>query len=150
MQVFELFINFCKDVLVFKRTVFGIYGSGAGIPFPLCDNRKMDIEFIWLGAADSRRTEPVNECTVAFWRLPYLCFCIFDNGLTTRSKKTIQRTSVDAGLMFTNSNLRKILNVIGKERLRRFVFDFFSVFDRRFDFIGAILANASKTVVYFA
>jgi len=38
-------------------------------------------------------------------------------------------------LMFTNSNLRRILNIIGKEVLRRFVFDFFTVFDKLFGFI---------------
>jgi hypothetical protein len=125
LQVFELFINFCKDGKVFKKKILGIFVSGAGIPFPIYGKRKMDIKFIWLVASVSGRTEPVNECTVAFWRLPYLWFCIFGNGLTTRSKKTIQHTSANAGLMFTNSNLRRILNIIGKERLRRFVFSCF-------------------------
>lgn len=41
------------------------------------------------------------------------------------TKKTIKRATADIGLMFIAYNLRRILNIIGKEVLRRFVFDFF-------------------------
>ncbi|MDO8899244.1 MAG: IS1182 family transposase [Bacteroidales bacterium] len=41
------------------------------------------------------------------------------------TKKSIQRASADVGLVFTAYNLRRILNIIGKEVLRRFVFGFF-------------------------
>jgi hypothetical protein len=66
------------------------------------------------------------------------------------TRKTIKRATADIGLILITYNLRRTLDIIGKERLRCFVFDFFSVFDKRFDFIGAILANGSKTAVYFA
>ena len=41
------------------------------------------------------------------------------------TKKTIKRASADVGLMFTAYNLRRILNIIGKEGLVRFVVSFF-------------------------
>ncbi|MBS4062763.1 MAG: IS1182 family transposase [Bacteroidetes bacterium] len=41
------------------------------------------------------------------------------------TKKTIKRATADIGLIFTAYNLRRILNIIGKERLIRFYFDFF-------------------------
>jgi hypothetical protein len=41
------------------------------------------------------------------------------------TKKTIKRASADVGLMFTAYNLRRILNIIGKEVLRCFDFLFF-------------------------
>jgi hypothetical protein len=40
------------------------------------------------------------------------------------TKKTIQRASADVGLVFTAYNLRRILNIIGKEALRYFLVDF--------------------------
>ncbi|MCK9450109.1 MAG: hypothetical protein M0Q90_00260 [Bacteroidales bacterium] len=39
-------------------------------------------------------------------------------------KQTIQRASDDIGLVFTAYNLRRILNIIGKESLRYFLFGF--------------------------
>ncbi len=40
------------------------------------------------------------------------------------TKKTIHRASADVGLVFTAYNLRRILNIIGKEALRCFLFGF--------------------------
>jgi hypothetical protein len=40
------------------------------------------------------------------------------------TKKTIQRASADVGLVFTAYNLRRILNIIGKKWIRRFLFNF--------------------------
>lgn len=40
------------------------------------------------------------------------------------TKKTIKRASADVGLIFTAYNLRRILNIIGKEGLRRFWLEF--------------------------
>lgn len=40
------------------------------------------------------------------------------------TKKTIQRASADVGLVFTAYNLRRILNILGKEALRCFLFGF--------------------------
>jgi transposase len=40
------------------------------------------------------------------------------------TKKTIQRASADVGLVFTAYNLRRILNIVGKEALRCFLFGF--------------------------
>jgi hypothetical protein len=40
------------------------------------------------------------------------------------TKKTIQRASADVGLVFTAYNLRRILNIIGKEALKRFALAF--------------------------
>jgi hypothetical protein len=44
------------------------------------------------------------------------------------TKKSIKRATADVGLIFTAYNLRRIMNIIGKEGLRRFVFDFFLFF----------------------
>jgi hypothetical protein len=44
------------------------------------------------------------------------------------TKKTIQRASADVGLVFTAYNLRRILNIIGKEALRRFALAFICFF----------------------
>ncbi|MDO8899008.1 MAG: hypothetical protein Q7V19_15260, partial [Bacteroidales bacterium] len=52
--------------------------------------------------------------------------------------------------MFTAYNLCGILNIIVKEVLRRFGFNFFSVFIKLFVFIGAISANTIKSVATFA
>jgi len=41
------------------------------------------------------------------------------------TKQTIKRASADVGLMFTAYNLRRIINIIGIEAFRRFVFTFF-------------------------
>jgi len=40
------------------------------------------------------------------------------------TKKTIKRASADVGLMFTAYNLRRILNIIGKEAFTRFWLEF--------------------------
>ncbi len=42
------------------------------------------------------------------------------------TKKTIKRATADVGLIFTAYNLRRILNIIGKEGFRRFVVSFFA------------------------
>jgi hypothetical protein len=42
------------------------------------------------------------------------------------TKKTIQRASADVGLVFTAYNLRRILNIIGKEGIRRFIVSIFA------------------------
>jgi len=66
LQVFELFINFCKDGKVFKKKVSGIFVSGAGIPFPLCDNRKIDIEFYMVGCIWFRTNRAVERMHSSF------------------------------------------------------------------------------------
>jgi len=43
------------------------------------------------------------------------------------TKKTIKRASADVGLMFTAYDLSRILNIIGKEGLRCFIFSFFEL-----------------------
>ena len=43
------------------------------------------------------------------------------------TSKTIHRASADVGLVFTAYNLRRILNIIGKEALRRIFVEFFIV-----------------------
>jgi len=40
------------------------------------------------------------------------------------TKKTIQRASADVGLVFTAYNLRRILNIIGIDALKRFALAF--------------------------
>lgn len=42
------------------------------------------------------------------------------------TKKSIQRASADVGLIFSAYNLRRILNIIGKEGFRRFAASFFA------------------------
>jgi len=44
------------------------------------------------------------------------------------TKKTIQRASADVGLVFTAYNLRRNLNIIGIDALKRFAFAFICFF----------------------
>ena len=51
------------------------------------------------------------------------------------TKKTMRRAAADVGLMFTAYNLRRILNLIGKEAFRRVFVEYFIVL---YDFLASL------------
>ena len=50
------------------------------------------------------------------------------NGDYISTKKGIKHASADVGLMFVAYNLRRIINIIGKDRFKKFLAELVSVF----------------------
>ena len=64
------------------------------------------------------------------------------------SKKGMNRASVDVGLMFIAYNLRRMINILGKQAFARLVASHFLIFMRYFCFIKRILSSFFKSLFF--